>query len=278
MNKGKAVLLVDKYLLSRLLLSLFVICSLLATCLPIAEAASNLAKGMDSKPKTVLSPVYYTYTTVDHHSEIVIQSDTALERYRSFSLENPPRLVIDVQSKKLSLPVMSKVVDRPELYRIRAAQRGDAVRFVFDLPLKKKVDFQVAREKQWLKVIINLVDEPAAELVSPPVAENTVGVKGSKSPFVSAAIIHSPAAKAKKYVGKKVSLDLFQEDLGKFFAEITSQTGIFFSLGPEVRGNVSLRIVDVPWDQAVDMVLDYYHLQMERAIDRPSHFVVSRKR
>lgn len=280
MNKGDVMLLVEKLVVPRSLFSLFLICCLLEICLSGAGAASCPPQGMDKKAK-VLSPVYYTFTAVDGHSEIVIQSDAVLDQYQSFFLEDPPRLVIDVKGKKLPLPVMSKVIDRPELHRIRAAQRGDAVRFVFDLPLKKKVDFQVAREEQWLKVTISLADEPPVAAAPPPAAKKSPA-KEVKSAVVPAA---EPAAKkpslvkkVKKYSGRKVSLDLFQEDLEKFFAEITRQTGIFFSLGPEVKGKVSLRVTDVPWDQAVDMVLDYYHLQMVSATDRPSHFVVSKKK
>lgn len=295
MNKGDVMLLVEKLVVPRSLFSLFLICCLLEICLSGAGAASCPLQGVDKKDK-VLSPVYYTFTAVDGHSEIVIQSDAVLDQYQSFFLEDPPRLVIDVKGKKLPLPVMSKVIDRPELHRIRAAQRGDAVRFVFDLPLKKKVDFQVAREEQWLKVTISLADEPPVAAAPPPAAKKSPAkevksavvpaaepaAKGNESKTKPAA---EPAAKkpslvkkVKKYSGRKVSLDLFQEDLEKFFAEITRQTGIFFSLGPEVKGKVSLRVTDVPWDQAVDMVLDYYHLQMVSATDRPSHFVVSKKK
>ena len=276
------MLLVNKHFLLQLLLGLFLICCPLVICPSGAESASCPLQAVDHEEKAILSPVYYTFTIVDGHSEITIQSDGVLEQYQSFFLEDPPRLVVDVRGKKLPLPVMTKVVDRPELHRIRAAQRGDAVRFVFDLPVKKKVVYQVAREEQWLKVSISLVDEPTAEVAPPPAAVKTPVVKETEATVVSAAKPEArklpPVKKVKQYSGRKVSLDLFQEDLKKFFAEITRQTGIFFSLGPEVKGNVSLRVTGVPWDQAVDMILDYYHLQMVKATDRPSHYVISRKK
>lgn len=267
---------VNKCFLAGLLLCLFLTFFLPPVSPLGAEVVPEVAKVPSAEVETVPSTIYYTFTVVDNHSEIVIQSDGSMEDYRYFSLENPPRLVVDVKEKKLPLPSMRQVVDRTELDRIRAAQRGDDVRFVFDLPGEEKLHYQVVREAEWLKVIISPdvkpvatpAPQPAAEEQKPPSLPKT-RMEQKKSPSM---------VKGKQSREKKISLDLFQADLEKFFSDISNQTGFSFSLAPDVKGKVSLRITDVPWDKAVDMVLEYYQLQMVKATDRPAHFKISIKK
>ncbi len=266
----------NKCFLSGLLFCLFLIFFLSPANLMGAEAAPEMVKVPAAEPETVPSTVYYTFTVVDEHSEIVIQSDGIVEDYHAFFLDAPPRLVIDVKGKKLPLPTMRKVVDRAELYRIRAAQRQGKVRFVFDLPLKRQVEYQVVRESEWLKVIIKDIEKKTAKIESSPPAEITESI--DKPEIMPVGKKTLSAATDKKYQGKKISLDLFKADIAKFFSEISSQTELSFSLAPDVKGEISLRITDVPWDKAVDLVLDYYHLQMVKATDRPSSFMVSKRK
>ncbi len=266
----------NKYFLAGLLFCFFSIFLFFPVNLMGGEADSGTSTVAPAEPETVASTVYYTFTVVDNHSEIAIQSDGVTGDYRYFSLEDPPRLVIDVKGKKLPLPSMSKVVDRPELSRIRAAQRGNDVRFVFDLPLKKAVEYQIVREAEWLKVTIKDVEKKTVKIAPSPPAEIPESVDKTEIPPSDEKVL--PVANNKKYRGKKVSLDLYQAEITKFFSEISRQTGLSFSLAPDVKGKVSLRITDVPWDKAVDLILDYYHLQMVKATDRPSSFMVSHKK
>lgn len=266
----------NKYFLAGLSFCLFLTFFLSPVNLMGVEAVPEGVKVPSAESEPISSTAYYTFTVVDNHSEIVIQSDGIISDYRYFSLENPSRLVIDIKGKKLPLPSMHKVIDRPELYRIRAAQRGDDVRFVFDLPLKRQVEYQVVRETEWLKVIIKAVEKKTAKIESSPPVEVTKSVDEPEVVPAGKKIV--PVANNKKYQGKKVSLDLYQADIAKFFSEISNQTGLSFSLAPDVKGEVSLRITDVPWDKAVELILDYYHLQMVKATDRPSSFMVSQKK
>ena len=58
-----------------------------------------------------------------------------------------------------------------------------------------------------------------------------------------------------KFVGRKISLDLQDADLVnvmRLFAEVANLNVI---LSPEVRGKVTVRMVNIPWDQAMDIIL-----------------------
>jgi type IV pilus assembly protein PilQ len=63
-----------------------------------------------------------------------------------------------------------------------------------------------------------------------------------------------------QYSGELVSLDLRDVNIKDFFALISELSGLNVVLDPNVSGTVTLRLTDVPWDQALDVVLKNYQL------------------
>jgi type IV pilus assembly protein PilQ len=63
-----------------------------------------------------------------------------------------------------------------------------------------------------------------------------------------------------QYTGELVSLDLRDVNIKDFFALISELSGLNVVLDPNVNGTVTLRLTDVPWDQALDVVLKNYQL------------------
>jgi type IV pilus assembly protein PilQ len=63
-----------------------------------------------------------------------------------------------------------------------------------------------------------------------------------------------------QYQGELISLDLINYDLKDFFRLISEISGLNVVLDPNISGSVSLRLVDVPWDQALDVVLKNHSL------------------
>jgi len=58
-----------------------------------------------------------------------------------------------------------------------------------------------------------------------------------------------------RFTGEPISLDLKDADLKdvlKTFAELAK---INIAVDPEVKGSVTIRLHDVPWDQALDVIL-----------------------
>ena len=67
---------------------------------------------------------------------------------------------------------------------------------------------------------------------------------------------HTVAAPAgPRYTGEPISVNLKDVDLKDFFRLIHEISGLNVVLDPSVKGNVTLVLDDVPWDQALDIVL-----------------------
>lgn len=63
-----------------------------------------------------------------------------------------------------------------------------------------------------------------------------------------------------QYQGELISIDVINYDIKDFFRLISDISGLNVVLDPNVGGNVSLTLKDVPWDQALDVVLKNYNL------------------
>ncbi len=65
----------------------------------------------------------------------------------------------------------------------------------------------------------------------------------------------APAAVGPKYTGEPISVNLKDVDLKDFFRLIHEISGLNVVLDPNVKGSLTIVLDDVPWDQALDIVL-----------------------
>jgi type IV pilus assembly protein PilQ len=63
------------------------------------------------------------------------------------------------------------------------------------------------------------------------------------------------AASGPKYTGEPISVNLKDVDLKDFFRLIHEISGLNVVLDPDVKGSLTIVLDDVPWDQALDIVL-----------------------
>lgn len=190
------------------------------------------------------------------------------------------RLVVDIPGAKNMVRPSVVPVRKGGLARIRIAQHADKVRVVLDLT--KPLEYTVSPEGNTL--IIAMVPVSVAKLEDKRPQEHTAAQEPAKVSTLEkevpapqeAAPIVSPVDKkedveagkkelgisdttllssGKKYTGRKISLDLQDADLinvMRLFAEVANLNII---LSPEVKGRVTVRMVNIPWDQAMDIIL-----------------------
>ena len=75
----------------------------------------------------------------------------------------------------------------------------------------------------------------------------------------------SSAASGPKYTGEPISVNLKDVDLKDFFRLIHEISGLNVVLDPDVKGTLTIVLDDVPWDQALDIVLK--NNQLSRQLD-----------
>jgi len=122
-----------------------------------------------------------------------------------------------------------------------------------------------------------------AEPVPPATAQASLAAQTSASPIVQTVVAPTAAPQQNptqiqvlpptapqvpatgptpipQYSGEIISLDLKDYDVKDFFRLMSEISGLNVVLDPNVGGTVTLKLTDVPWDQALDVVLKNYQL------------------
>jgi type IV pilus assembly protein PilQ len=96
-------------------------------------------------------------------------------------------------------------------------------------------------------------------------------VKDAKQPIPSepeAAVskqLETPVPGEKKaYTGRKVTLEFSDAEVRKIFQLIAEVSNLNFLIADDVSGTISIKLVNVPWDQALDVILESKNLEMRR--------------
>lgn len=69
------------------------------------------------------------------------------------------------------------------------------------------------------------------------------------------AVTSKPGEK-KVYTGRRVSLEFSDADIRKILQLIAEVSNLNFLIGDDVSGTLSIKLVNVPWDQALEVILD----------------------
>ncbi|MBW2420247.1 MAG: type IV pilus secretin PilQ [Deltaproteobacteria bacterium] len=99
--------------------------------------------------------------------------------------------------------------------------------------------------------------EPSAAVAPAPVAPAPVpAAPASLEPPAAVAILQEGGLiDGKAYMGRRISLDFNNVPVSDVLRLIAEVSDLNLIAGDEVQGNVTIRLVDVPWDQALDVVL-----------------------
>jgi type IV pilus assembly protein PilQ len=202
------------------------------------------------------------------------------------------RLVVDLSHVASPLKFQILPVDHPLLKRIRIGHHSDRVRLVFDLP--QPVQYSVQPGKTQLAVRLTAGDVSRSEHGAAPTElraldqQPTKGrepeqdrvrvAKAGRVPFPerlaqledkSAMAQMAPEVKEaeeseplgeRRFAGRRISLDFQQADIQNVFRLIAEVSGFNMVIGENVKGKVTMRLLNVPWDQALDMLLKMNNL------------------
>jgi type IV pilus assembly protein PilQ len=124
----------------------------------------------------------------------------------------------------------------------------------------EKPDAQVEPSARAQSAASRFVDRPEAVLPEPS-ASMQAGAAVPTQPAVNMAaeqraqMAQQPNASGPKYTGEPISVNLKDVDLKDFFRLIHEISGLNVVLDPNVKGTLTIVLDDVPWDQALDIVL-----------------------
>jgi len=169
------------------------------------------------------------------------------------------RIVVDIPDTALRTALPSQTMS--PLKGIRAGKHKDKLRIVLDL--KEKTNFDVTAIGNTIE--ISLIAKEAAQPQGAANAdrESAVSTTAGVAPFVSEPAVtkeNAPPVTEGVYTGKKISLDFQDADIIPIFRLLGDISGYNVVVNPEIKGKVTLKLINVPWDQALDIVLRTFSL------------------
>ena len=103
----------------------------------------------------------------------------------------------------------------------------------------------------------NPIPESVSDSAARPAAEPAPAAESEKD--------KPDARDAKKYFGHRISLDFQDAGIRNVFRLISEVSGVNIVAGEDVKGSVSVHMRNVPWDQALETILDTNGLGMKRS-------------
>jgi type IV pilus assembly protein PilQ len=142
-------------------------------------------------------------------------------------------------------PLMTQVtvdLSRAAAYRVEASPDGNDLTLVFDEPVNDP---------------IAALKTPAspAQRQAPPAGAQTSQAAPQAQAAPPAAQPQTPAAQGPRYTGNAVSLDFQGADLRAVLRTFSEISGLNLVIDPTIQGTVDVALRDVPWDQALDIIL-----------------------
>jgi type IV pilus secretin PilQ/predicted competence protein len=192
--------------------------------------------------------------------------------------DGTPRLVLDMPNVTSSLPSVTSIkqgpVDRVRIgasprsplltqvtvdltrsaaYRVESSPDGNDLTLVFDEPVNDPIAALKTPNAPVLRQAPPVGVEPARIQPGPQVQ---VAPPAAQAQAVPAAQPPQPVVpQAPRYTGNPVSLDFQGADLRAVLRTFSEISGLNLVIDPSINGTVDVALRDVPWDQALDIIL-----------------------
>jgi type IV pilus assembly protein PilQ len=171
----------------------------------------------------------------------------------------PKRLQRSLETKQFASPVLRVT---PILVKTR---RGTDTRI--KIALRTVAPYEFRQEGDMLFVDVKTPEKMKTEIMpsefQEPRSQTAASAKASsaKETEIQSALDQvEPAAKpldtARIYKGRKVTLEFADAEVRKIFQLLSEVSNKNFVLGDDVTGTISIKLVNVPWDQALEIILD----------------------
>ena len=169
-------------------------------------------------------------------------------------------------------PLMTQVsfeLSRTAPYRVESSQNGNDLTLVFDEPAADPFSALQAPRTSVTRVdapqvSVSSVETPRQAPVATPAQRVAAPAPAAQAPAPAGAA-QQPAAQAPavqpivpvqpRYTGNPVSLDFQGADLRAVLRTFSEISGLNLVIDPTIQGTVDVALRDVPWDQALDIIL-----------------------
>lgn len=225
---------------------------------PVPPSGTSVVEMIDFQVVNGISRV-----SVKLKGDINAEQPVKIPGYVTLTIKNsvlPKNLQRSLETRAFITPVLritplsvktKKSVDT----KIRIAMRVDAS---FDFRREGDViyiDFKHPEGLAGDKLIIEAIEQK-----NKPVRQKSATASDEEDMSAALSPVTEPVNQqpgtSRNYKGRKVTLEFADAEVRKIFQLLSEVSNKNFVLGDDVTGAISLKLVNVPWDQALDIILD----------------------
>ena len=221
---------------------------------------------------------------------ITIVSNGPIDNYTVDTIgsgaNRPPRMYVDIEDVAINELIQEKKIGT-SVDKVRVAKRGTGARIVFDSASKNLFAYTVAPSSEGLNIVIDETIQKNSPATSGSAAESkaeevTQGdttldeLIGSSEKLLSQdpekIVADAALSKASEladgfsfsgYKKQRISVDFYKIDIHNVFRLFRQITDLNIIVDEEVDGVLTLALSDVPWDFALDIILNLMDLKKE---------------
>src|SRR3989454_11825102 len=199
-------------------------------------------------------------TVTPHPDSVTVFVKTSREaQYKADLVDSPSRLVIDLENTVYAWRKTPLNVGKDPVKQVRGGQyRQGVARLVLDL--SRSVGYAIREESDGLAIVIPTAAPPAAAARSAAVAAGPGALEAPPAPAprpVQIAQATPPAAPPAPTNGQRlISFDFKDADVVNLLRILAAESNKNIVIGDDVKGKMSIALRNVPWDLALDIILE----------------------
>jgi type IV pilus assembly protein PilQ len=204
-------------------------------------------------------------TVTPHSDSVTVFVKTSREaQYKADLVDSPSRLVIDLENTVYAWRKTPLNVGKDPVKQVRGSQyRQGVARVVLDL--SRSVGYAIREESNGLAIVIPTAAPPAAAAAGNSPAMPAVPVPQDASPAVAPPPVQlaqaappapAPPAPAPTNGQRLISFDFKDADVVNLLRILAAESNKNVVIGDDVKGKMSITLKNVPWDLALDTILE----------------------
>jgi type IV pilus assembly protein PilQ len=242
-----------------------------------AQAAVQAAiapKPAPAKPQSAAAPSHGIAELIVREDKgqtiLQVKFTQPVNQYRHFTLPQPARIVLDILDKTQGAAADETFrIDTNWVSALRVNAGENNLRVVTEIAAATVPAYTISQENGGLRIVIGNLDSTintkrnsilvqAGRRVDVRPLASTAGAEARLQPTEERPIAD------KNYTGQKISLDFKDADIKNVFRLLAEVSGLNIVVTADVNRRVTLRLLEVPWDQAMDLIISTNGLDKEQ--------------
>jgi type IV pilus assembly protein PilQ len=207
---------------------------------------------------------------------LLIKMARPVTQFRHFPLPQPARVVLDIPSDSAG-PASAETfrINTSIVSVLRVNSGENNLRLTVEVAAATVPPYTIAQEDGGVKIVVGAVDanvNTKSNVVLVQAGQRTDVRSSQPAPSSPPSVEARPQAAAvdekaggdKTYSGQKISLDFKDADIKNVFRLLAEVSGLNLVVTADVNRRVTVRLVEVPWDQALDLIITTNGLDKEQ--------------